>query len=289
MISYKDIYSKYLNKRKLSKREDFVEEYIEFVSSIYWDAYLSINVGAKTETKTMPIESTSKSDEDTNHLKIREYFEKNNDAQVYLSDDKFTLTSESDINSIFWSILGEKKEVHLQVDAEKVPIIKDYLEKIVKNKSSFSDLLIDWMCIDDGYIIQLEKKSSSGKHLLRLYPDGKGTIVSTFIKKEDYLISYFKIPDRCLKTIHSLYENKVQHIISPDRYFIVDDRYIHFSVILWWGLLHIDNSIYDKLGDWQEYDQRDYSNDEYDFEIMKIIFSISEVKDLWQAHLSSEA
>ena len=212
MSNNKNDMNMYMNRRLQSKRDDFVNEFIELEIAKVWEEYLSKDESEKTRD--------------------------------------------------------------------------DYVNRVLEETSEIW-MLYKWKYTDDGYAMQLEKGSfGNASHIIRLYPNGKGVIVSIFDEK--YKISYFSIPNNKQDKINQLIQTKINHILKTPHEYLTDDRYGAYPFVLWYGLLHIDENAYSKLKEYTVYEDKEYGYKENDFKIAKALFSIYKVKCLWEEHQKEE-
>lgn len=100
MNQYKEICNYYRIQRLESKREDFVDEFLELEQEKVWDAYLSIDVCAKNGNEKVPHELSRKLKATCQSVALDEYFNNCGVKEVYLTDDIVRLDNEYDFNII---------------------------------------------------------------------------------------------------------------------------------------------------------------------------------------------
>lgn len=283
-----------MNQRLQSKRYDFVEEYIELEYSKIICAFSSIDIDINDDIKPIPEALKVLLNTTTQRLALIEFFKTNRTQDVYLTDDIINLTTTHDllividaiINNID-TILKYNINIHLRINSNKVMSIHSSLDELMSYYCSKPNMIIDWKSIDDGYIIQLEKRINKEDCILRLYPNNRCVIVSTI--DNTCKISYLEVPDSIYQHHNYKIEHKVNKIINSPGDVTEDDRYYGFRVVLWYGLMHIDTDAYSKLNIYQKYENQEYSNDEYKFDIIKSVMSISEIKTSWENHINENA
>lgn len=281
MNSYKDVYKYYMEQRLQSNRKDFVDDFIELEQEKVWDAYLSVDVSAKDGSEKVPEILLNKLKKATQFRALEEYFVECKEKEVYLTDDALELNEQHDLYTVLHAILGRNVDIHLKVTKDKINDIEKYLEKASQEESSELWTIIKWKYIDDGYMIQLEKRVTRLEtQIIRLYPDGTGVVVD--ISDEGYRTSYFEVPGQWLSIYQPVIERKVRDIISKPQYYSEDDRYQSFPVVLWYGAMSVDEDAYNILNEYQKYELLEFGNDEYNFKMIRSLLSIPEIKEIWK-------
>lgn len=270
-----------MERRLQSNREDFVDEFVELEQEKVWDAYLSIDVSAKDGSEKVLELLMNKLDKTTQFLALKEYFAECGEKVVCLTDDVITLNEQHDLYTVLHAILGENVDIHLKVTTDKIDDVEKYLEMTAQEEASKIWAIIKWKYIDDGYMIQLEKRVSGlEEHIIRLYPDGIGVVVN--IVDEGYKASYFIVPGQWMNTYRPVIKRKVESLISKPQFYSEDDRYQSFPVVLWYGAMSVDTNAYDKLKEYHKYELLEFGSDEYGFKMIKSLLSIPEIKKLWE-------
>lgn len=279
--SYKDVYKYYMEQRLQSNRKDFVDEFIELEQEKVWDAYLSVDVSAKDGSEKVPEILLNKLKKATQFRALEEYFVECKEKEVYLTDDALELNEQHDLYTVLHAIFGRNVVIHLKVAKDKINDIEKYLEKASQEEASELWTIIKWKYIDDGYMIQLEKRVTRLEtQIIRLYPDGTGVVVD--ISDEGYRTSYFEVPGQWLSIYQPVIERKVRDIISKPQYYSEDDRYQSFPVVLWYGAMSVDEDAYNILNEYQKYELLEFGNDEYNFKMIRSLLSIPEIKEIWK-------
>lgn len=268
-----------MERRLQSNREDFVEEFVELEQEKVWDAYLSIDVSAKDGKEEVPEELVNRLETTTQFLALEDYFSDCKEKCVCLTDDVLSLNESHDLYTILHAVLGKEIDIHLRVSSDRVSAVEKNLEKIAYEEASKLWAIIKWKYIDDGYMIQFEKRIERFKEFIfRIYPDGRGVIVN--ILDEECRTSYLRLSEEWMNVYKPVIERKVRDIISKPQFYSEDDRYHSFSAVLWYGVMSMDKEAYATLNDYQKYEVQEFGQDEYDFRIIKSVLSIPGIKEL---------
>lgn len=278
-----EIYRSYRQKRESNPSPDFVTAIIEAEINAVWDAYMSILVVSKNGNELTPIELTNKLDATTQYLALEEFFEETTETDIYITDDTISLQEEHDLYTLLHAVVGKDVTVHLCVKQENIVLIEKLLKQVAQEEASEIYALIKWKYIDDGYSVQLERRIGKDEHLLRVYPGGKAVLVS--LLKDKYKITYVDLPNQQSDKIEQMYLCATRKIIENPTYYSEDDRYWGFSSILWYGLLRLDDNVYEDIAQGKKYELQEFSDDEHSFQIAKALFSIDDVLAAWKEHL----
>ena len=183
---------------------------------------------------------------------------------------------------------GIKNALNEMID---IPFYSRLMEEKMKENenASFDELaFLYWYHNDRDYLLHLSKKlpyrfpmisRTYGTYYLGYYEDGSGYIV--FIGKEDLAVSYYSVPGDVKRQLADLIDEKIEWISHNPGSIGEDDRCVSRA--------YLDYNIRNKYphpeqflkSKWKRFETTDYSDDEMDFPIAKILLHSPEVKKCW--------
>ena len=249
------------------------EEYIQKLERAYERIVISDG-----EYETEPFAKILNEETDDNRReKIAEFIKTYKEHSLFVSFER--LLSYYDKRTIMRILLADLEEtetefyIYLFAPERKVEILKEELELTYL-------YLRDWYEYvfasfeDDGYIIEIcdnRYRDFSIKNFFRIYPDGKGFLVTD----SDYRIekTNISIPEDICKELSSEVKKKVKKEAKEKYKFVIDDREFLKSFVVTYG--------FEWLGYHYEWgmDNQDYFLKKYPSEIIEKVMNIPVIKE----------
>ena len=259
-------------------KSGYVETFISEEKERVDNAYLQIEINTKTGNEVVPKKLINTLKNMSGYEAIVNYLENTSDKDLYITDDYISFES-SLLHGIFYNILGKRINIHICVKESDVEKIKQMLYDSYLMEVRDTWTFIKWRYAEKNYVIQLFKRLSfSSEYFLRLYEDGNGVII--YCGDEDIKIKYFKIKYNLNRKILFAVKKKNYYILNHPREVFIDDR-DSFSVHLSYNLYKEYPDADKRLGKYEGFELKEYSEEEYKIKLAKLILSAPEIKKYW--------
>jgi len=218
---------------------------------------------------------------------LNSYFERNLDEEVWITDEDISLNESREVFHLLNAVVGKNVLVHVRVDSKQIMRTKQFLEDAAIEETREKASILKWLYSKDDYLIELMKRMPDWSvYKVRFYEDGNGVIV--YFGKEHHEIYYFRLKSHLRDSIVCNIDKRIDEIVNKPVWTGEDDRYFGFSVHLKFNIYYKYPEADKKLKQYQEYEDVDYSDDEFRLNIAKQLLSAPEVKTKWLSMHNTE-